>query len=219
VDPDKVSRGVGWLKEEDIDVTTGIILGLPGDTPGGFSGTLEWLKRTRAYSVVHPFVLSVLPGTDFRAQATDLGLQYDPRPPYYVRSTQTFPEAEFRPALLRCEQMFDMELDYIPPPSLVDTGPGLLTALDGAEYVSKWIVYPEHAEWERALAGVIQKATDPLLSGSEAVTMSRQCSRCFRSSVTPIRTLSSMWCLISETSRQFRSLTERLKELLTPVFF
>jgi hypothetical protein len=163
VDPDKVSRGVTWLKEADIDVTTGIILGLPGDTPEGFSGTLEWLKRTRAYSVVHPFVLSVLPGTDFRARATDLGLQYDPRPPYYVRSTQTFPEAEFRPALLNCEQMFDMELDYIPPPSLVDTGPGLLTALDGAEYVSKWIVYPERAEWERALAGVIQKATDPFV--------------------------------------------------------
>ncbi len=163
VDPDKVSRGVGWLKEADIDVTTGIILGLPGDTPEGFSGTLEWLKRTRAYSVVHPFVLSVLPGTDFRARATGLGLQYDPRPPYYVRSTETFPEAEFRPALLRCEQMFDMELDYIPPPSLVDAGPGLRTVLDRAEYVSKWIVYPEHAEWERVLTGVIQKATDPFV--------------------------------------------------------
>jgi len=163
VDPDKVSRGVGWLKEADIDVTTGIILGLPGDSPEGFSGTLEWLKRTRAYSVVHPFVLSVLPGTDFRARATGLGLKYDPRPPYYVRSTETFPEAEFRPALLGCEQMFDMELDHIPPPSLVDAGPGLLTALDGAAYVSKWIVYPEHAEWERVFTGVIRKATDPLV--------------------------------------------------------
>jgi Radical SAM superfamily/B12 binding domain len=163
VDPDKISRGVRLLKEADIDVTTGIILGLPGDTPEGFSETLEWLKRTRAYSVVHPFVLSVLPGTDFRARATSLGLQYDPRPPYYVRSTETFPEAEFRPALLSCEQMFDMELDYIPTPSLVDSGPGLVAALDGAAYVSKWIVYPEHAEWEQVLTGVIQKATDPFV--------------------------------------------------------
>jgi hypothetical protein len=163
VDPDKVSRGVRWLKESDIDVTTGIILGLPEDTPEGFSGTLEWLKRTRAYSVVHPFVLSVLPGTDFRARAANLGLQYDPRPPYYVRSTETFPEEEFRPALLRCEQMFDMELDYMPLPSLVDAGPGLFTALDEAAYVSKWIVNPEYVEWARVLTGVIRKATDPFV--------------------------------------------------------
>jgi radical SAM superfamily enzyme YgiQ (UPF0313 family) len=163
VDPDKVARGVTSLKEAGIDVTTGIILGLPKDTPEGFSGTLEWLKRTGAYSVVHPFVLAVLPGTDFRAGAADFGLRYDPRPPYYVRSTETFPQDEFRPALLKCEQMFDMELDYIPLPSLIDAGPGLLGCLEDAEYVSKWIVDPEHAEWERVLAGVIQKATDPFV--------------------------------------------------------
>jgi hypothetical protein len=163
VDPDKVARGVLQLKEAGIDVTTGIIVGLPGDTPEGFSGTLEWLKRTGAYSVVHPFVLAVLPGTDFRASAADLGLQYDPRPPYYVRSTATFPQDEFRPALLKCEQMFDMELDYIPLPSLVETGPGLLKCLDEAAYVSKWIVDPEHAEWKTVLAGVIRKATDPFV--------------------------------------------------------
>jgi radical SAM superfamily enzyme YgiQ (UPF0313 family) len=161
VDPDKVARGVAWLKTTDIEVTTGIILGLPGDTPEGFADTLDWLKRSDAYSVVHPFVLSVLPGTDFRANAAGLGLRYDPRPPYYVRSTKTFPEEKFRPALLECEQMFDMELDYIPPPSLVDSGKGLLTSPDEAAYVSKWIVDPEHAEWKRVLAGVIQKATDP----------------------------------------------------------
>jgi hypothetical protein len=113
--------------------------------------------------VVHPFVLSVLPGTDFRAGAADLSLRYDPRPPYYVRSTETFPEDEFRPALLKCEQMFDMELDYIPPPSLVDAGPALLKSLDKAAYVSKWIVDPAHEEWKRVLAAVIQKATDPFI--------------------------------------------------------
>lgn len=163
VDPDKVARGVTWLKEADIEVTTGIILGLPGDTPEGFSHTLEWLKRTGAYTVVHPFVLSVLPGTDFRERASSLGLRYDPRPPYYVRFTETFPEAEFRLSLLRCEQIFDMELDYIPLPSLVDTGRGLVTGLDEIEYVSKWIVDPEHVEWEGILAAVIQKATDPFI--------------------------------------------------------
>jgi len=56
-----------------------------------------------------------------------------------------------------------MEFDYIPLPSLVDAGPGLLVSPDEAEYVSKWIVDPEHEEWQRVFAGVIQKATDPFV--------------------------------------------------------
>jgi len=162
-DPEKVARGVTWLKDAGIDVITGIILGLPEDTPASFATTLEWLQRTQAYSVVHPFVLSVLPGTDFRAHAATLGLRYDPRPPYYVLFTPTFPEAEFRPSLLRCEQAFDMELDYIALPSLVDSGPALLATLDDSPYVSKWIIDPDHEEWQRILSSVIRKATDPFV--------------------------------------------------------
>jgi radical SAM superfamily enzyme YgiQ (UPF0313 family) len=160
-DPEKVARGVTFLKEAGIDVTTGIILGLPDDTPEGFSRTLEWLKRTDAYSVVHPFMLAVLPGTDFRESAQNLGLEYDPRPPYYVRSTRTFPADEFRPALLECERVFDMELDYIAPPSLVDRGPAIIHEPSSASYISKWIVNTDAASWKPVLSQVVAKATDP----------------------------------------------------------
>ncbi|MGB6067393.1 MAG: radical SAM protein [Desulfomonilaceae bacterium] len=163
MDLHKVERGIRWLKEAEIEVTTGIILGLPGDSPAGFSRTLEWLSQTQAYSVVHTFVLSVLPGTDFRVRATSLGLNYDPRPPYYVHSTPSFPQEEFQPALLRCEEVFEMELDYIAPPSLVDSGPVLVGTLDEATYVSKWIVDPSHTAWKPILTGVTEKATDPFV--------------------------------------------------------
>ncbi len=163
MDLHKIERGIKWLKEAEIEVTTGIILGLPGDTPAGFSRTQEWVRQTQAYSVVHPFMLSVLPGTDFRARASSLGLIHDSRPPYYVHSTPSFPKEEFRPALLSCEQVFEMELDYIAPPSLVESGPGLLGTLDQATYVSKWIVDPSHTVWQRILTKVIQKATDPFV--------------------------------------------------------
>lgn len=163
-DPEKVARGATLLKEAGIEVTTGIILGLPRDTPESFFGTLNWLKQTGAYSVVHPFVLSMLPGTDFRARASKLGIKYDSRPPYYARSTPTFPETEFRAALLECERIFDMELDYIPPPSLVDRGTGLVSRLDRTPYVSKWIIdMQRQPEWPAMMPDVVSKATDPFI--------------------------------------------------------
>jgi radical SAM superfamily enzyme YgiQ (UPF0313 family) len=160
-DSERIAQGVALLKKAGIEVTTGIILGLPADTPEGFLATLDWLKRTGAYSVVHPFVLSVLPGTDFRAAAENLGIKFDPRPPYYAISTRTFPEANFKAALLECENTFDMELDYIPPPSLVDQGSRIVTDLGRTPYVSKWIVNLATSHWRDLLSQVVRKATDP----------------------------------------------------------
>lgn len=159
--PARVAHGVSLLKQEGIDVTTGIIIGLPGDTPEGFRKTLDWLEQTHAYSVVHPFVLSVLPGTDFRENASRLGLVYDARPPYYVRSTHTFPAGEIRAALINCERVFDMEFDHIGYPSFVDHGVAVATSPDDLEYISKWIVNPETNLSVRQLPTVVSRASDP----------------------------------------------------------
>ena len=160
--PNELARGVELLKGENVDVTTGIILGLPGDTPEGFAQTLSWLQRTGAYSVVHPFVLSILPGTDFREHSSSLGLRYDPRPPYYVRSTPAFPAEEIQRALLECERAFDMEIDYITRPSLVDRGPAAFTRIGQAPYVSKWIVDPTREwKWRAIWPELMAKVTNP----------------------------------------------------------
>jgi tRNA A37 methylthiotransferase MiaB len=160
-DPEKISRGVNLLKRAGIEVTTGIIVGLPKDSPQGFNKTLSWLKEKKAYSVVHPFVLSVLPGTDFRAQAEALGLDYNERPPYFVRSTPTFPNDEIRAALLECESVFNMEMDYIVPPSLVDSGSGVVKSIGSVDYISKWIVRLDFKDWRDTLAQIVNRATDP----------------------------------------------------------
>lgn len=163
-DPNGVARGATLLKDAGVEVTTGIILGLPRDTPSGFSSTLRWLKQSAAYSVVHPFVLSILPGTDFRARARELGLVYETRPPYYVRSTPSFPSSAFGDALIEYEEMFDVELDAIPRPSFVDRGPGMVVKPEDAEYISKWIVAPSrHTRWSRLLPVVLDKASDPFV--------------------------------------------------------
>ncbi len=178
--PAKTAHGVNLLKQAGIEVTTGIIVGLPGDSPKGFTSTLEWLTATEAYSVVHPFLLSVLPGTDFRVHAKDLGLNYSLRPPYYVQSTNTFGRQDLRAALHECEETFGMEIDYIAPPSFIDRGPGLIRGPDEVHYVSKWILDVDSVKPSRLLARVMVKATDPFtfwfrgcrLEDSETVVLS-----------------------------------------------
>lgn len=160
-DPEKVAQGVHLLKEAGVEVTTGIIVGLPGDSPEGFTKTITWLKQTEAYSVVHPFVLSVLPGTDFRRDAPKLGLVYDSRPPYYVQATPHFREDDILAGLEACEEVFDMEIDYIPPPLLVDSGPDVHTDPLSARYLSKWIVNLDKSIWAEHLPKVLDKASDP----------------------------------------------------------
>jgi hypothetical protein len=161
--PDAIARGVSLLKAAQINVTTGIIIGLPGDTRDGFSRTLDWLKQTQCYTVVHPFLLSVLPGTDFRARAVEMGLSYDTRPPYFVRSTAAFSEDEMHDAMLSCEDVFEVELDHIDLPSLVDSGSDVIVRAETARYVSKWILNPERSAWGPKLRRIFTKATDPFI--------------------------------------------------------
>ena len=104
-----------------MDVTTGIILGLPGDTPEGFSKTLNRLKETQAFSVIQPFTLAILPGSDFRREAGKLRVQYDESPPYYIKSSDTFSSDSMKMCLDEFEETFEVELDYIGAPSLVES--------------------------------------------------------------------------------------------------
>lgn len=160
-DPEKVMRGALRLKEKGIEVTTGIILGLPGDSPQGFSKTMRDLKNSQGYSVVHPFVLSVLPGTDFRIEAQHLGLKYYNRPPYHVYETDNFPKESLRDCLLEFESEFETELDHINPPSLVCDKELSIGCIEEAQYVSKWIVNSGTMIEERMVRMVCSKSTDP----------------------------------------------------------
>jgi hypothetical protein len=161
-DLDAVAGGVGWLKEAGIHVTTGIIVGLPGDSPTGVGETLGWLEETNAYSVVHPFVLSVLPGAHFRENADKLGLVFDSRPPYHVKSGPGFSPQGLRDAMLECERVLDIEMDSISNPSLVDRGEGTISSIDQSEYISKWIVDPNKPiPGDLELTDIFEHAADP----------------------------------------------------------
>ena len=160
-DPEKVLNRARSLKDTGVDVTTGIILGLPGDEPEGFLKTLNHLKDTEAFSVIQPFTLAVLPGTDFRRDSNLLGLRYDDRPPYYLRASETFSSASMRDCLKEFERTFDMELDYLGFPSLVDSGDVVNTSIDRSGYVSKWIIELPSRSATPSIKNIMQVATNP----------------------------------------------------------
>ncbi|MCI0528059.1 MAG: radical SAM protein, partial [Nitrospira sp.] len=115
---DRFLKGVHLLKERDIHVTVGIIIGLPGDNLSTVAETVKFLLDHQAYSDVQVFNLSVLPGTVLRTQAEKLGLKYQPDPPYYVLETETRSGADLRKAQEYCAEKLGIDIDPIEFPFL-----------------------------------------------------------------------------------------------------
>jgi hypothetical protein len=64
------------------------------------------------------FNLAVLPGTAFRQEAQQLGLQFQPRPPYYVTETPTLALHDMLELMDEAQSLFGIEFDPLPPPAL-----------------------------------------------------------------------------------------------------
>jgi radical SAM superfamily enzyme YgiQ (UPF0313 family) len=104
-------RGVKSLLDVGIDVKVDLIIGLPGDTPDSVRRGLDYLHTNRFFSRIQVFNLAILPGTAFRMEAEQLGLQYQSRTPYYVMKTPTLDLGEMYELMTEAQEMFDIEFD------------------------------------------------------------------------------------------------------------
>jgi radical SAM superfamily enzyme YgiQ (UPF0313 family) len=117
-------RGVRALRDEGIRVKVDLIIGLPGDTRDSIRRSMHYLRDSGLYDETQVFNLAVLPGTAFRHEARELGLEYQPRPPYYVLKTPTLELADLYSLMDEAEELFDTEFDPLPEPSVPDSPPG-----------------------------------------------------------------------------------------------
>jgi hypothetical protein len=111
-------RGVRAMLAEGIRVKVDLIIGLPGDTASSIRRGLHYLHEGGLYSDLQVFNLAVLPGTAFRHEAGQLGLVYQPRPPYYVLRTPTLQRAELFGLMQEAQELFEIDFDPLPPPVL-----------------------------------------------------------------------------------------------------
>jgi len=111
-------RGVRAMMGQGMRVKVDLIVGLPGDTVGSVRRGLHYLHDNGLCSDLQVFNLAVLPGTAFRAEAAELGLVYQPRPPYYVLKTPALDRTDLFGLMQEAQDLFDIEFDAQPPPLL-----------------------------------------------------------------------------------------------------
>jgi hypothetical protein len=170
-DLNRFSRGVALLKAEGIRPIIDLIIGLPGDHLDGFKQSVDFVSRHDLADDVQVFFLSVLPGTDFRKHALELGLQYEPRPPYTIWETQGFNRKEMLEAFYYAEETFETALEPMPDLDLsyrlafrcegpMDRMPASYLGLDtGYPLISKVIFH--HPMDPGELRGIAGRLTHP----------------------------------------------------------
>ena len=115
---DSFQRGGRAMLDEGIRVRVDLILGLPGDTVDSVRRGLEYLDRERPFRELQVFNLSVLPGTAFRQTAAELGLEYQPHPPYYVLKTPTLELDDLYMLMEEAQEVFGIIFDDLGPAEL-----------------------------------------------------------------------------------------------------
>lgn len=112
-DRDTFISGARNLQENGIDAKTGVILGLPHDTPQHFADTIGFLIDLNLQDSMEIYPLSILPGTKLKDEASSFGLRYMDKPPYQVLSTPTMREEEMPLAISIAEDKLGIE--FFPP--------------------------------------------------------------------------------------------------------
>src|SRR5262249_41350241 len=123
-------RGVRAMMAEGIQVKVDLIVGLPGDTVESVRRGMRYMRDNNLYSDVQVFNLAILPGTPFRQEAPQLGLRFQPRPPYYVTRTPTLGTADLFGLLQEAQEIFETDFDAPPPPALDSLPPDGLWSID-----------------------------------------------------------------------------------------
>ena len=116
--PEGFLMGVNLLREAGIRAVVDIIVGLPGDTLDDVTRSVDFLVANQAFDELKLYPLSVLPGTELRQRASDLGLRYRVEPPYYVLETGQITREEIREAFVYGEEavgedLFPLELPHL----------------------------------------------------------------------------------------------------------
>ncbi len=147
-------QGTGFLQQQGIKLGVDLIAGLPGDGLQSFKDTVDFVVRHNLFDDIQVFPLSLLPGTDLRRHSAEMGLQFDPSPPYMITETPLLSAADILECIDYAEAVFDVALYPLPDLNIswqLETNAAGLTPSDRwvrigmQRYISKlWMTSPRN---------------------------------------------------------------------------
>ncbi len=116
---DSFLKGVTALKNEDIEVKTDLMTGLPGDSEESFKESLHFMKEHGLAQKLQIFRTQVLKGTELRERADEWGVIYQAKPPYQVLETKDWPREKLENSLAIAETILDTTFSIEEEPVLM----------------------------------------------------------------------------------------------------
>lgn len=110
---EKFRNGVRLLEENGIEVTTDLIIGLPGDNFFKFVKSAKTLIDMKPSTIVFS-ILHVLPGTILYEKSREFGLKFDDKAPHLILSAPDFPYEDIDKAVIMAYSL-DKEYNIRPP--------------------------------------------------------------------------------------------------------
>jgi hypothetical protein len=123
--PERVLEGARRLTGAGVKTTIDLILGLPGDTPAGPLEAAGRMVEAGLSEHAQVFFASVLPGTGLRDRASELGIEWMDRPPYYATRSGAFDFEDLAGAREQIADLFGYDLELAPRPLMCDDAEGM----------------------------------------------------------------------------------------------
>ncbi len=118
-------EGALLLLDKGVIPVLDLILGLPGEHPSSAVAGAIALRNAGLHKEVQVFFLSALPGTELRQNASEKGILWMEKPPYYVTSVNGVSRRDLRQAREEMANVLGYDLDQKPRPLLIEGWPGL----------------------------------------------------------------------------------------------
>jgi radical SAM superfamily enzyme YgiQ (UPF0313 family) len=114
--PEKFLEGVRFLQGHGIKAMVDIIAGLPGDTLSDVCKSIDWIAGEEAYDYLMLYPLSLMPSTELRQRAAELGLVAMPYPPYLLTRGPRLPAQEMCQAFHYYEESMEEDISPLEMP-------------------------------------------------------------------------------------------------------
>jgi hypothetical protein len=136
--PVKFLEGVRLLQEHGIEVMVDLIAGLPGDTAIDIEGSIDWVLEKEAYDSLMLYPLSLMPSTELRQRAGDMGLVSMFPPPYLLTRNHEIDARGMIQAFRYYEKQMEEDISPLEMPLSVQRNEDQERALNGLIHRVEW---------------------------------------------------------------------------------